>query len=422
MTLTASAVGAIPLTLNQFSTSQTAVLLSLAAGNSAAATGTWGLFERPASLSSNGVNFRAVMNQNYSSNGGVGGEAYTNEVFGEGFNQSNVIGIRADTNKHSCANILEYKYNSGGVYVAEWHKELISTAGVTHRWFTAAVPITASAGGSLGILLDQVYFSTYAGVQKILWNNGSNVANIGDGTTGYEFYFEKNNSSVVRQKNAAGSAYIPHFYVNADNLLYADSKVLLSPDATNATWAGISMAFQGTPVSGLTGFTISMGAGTDVTLIPFTVSGNTNHEIQTRITNSHASGAATMAVAAAGPAQIRFTDDVAQNWCIGKRSDEDFEICGGFNLGSSTALTINKTTLTAAFSGAITASVADAAAIPVLTLTQSDVDQDMIEFVSTIGTGNAIEAVGAKTLTTTHFIKVTIPGGLTRYFPVGTIA
>ena len=64
----------------------------------------------------------------------------------------------------------------------------------------------------------------------------------------------------------------------------------------------------------------------------------------------------------------------------------------------------------------------DDAAIPVLLLDQADVDQEMIEFVSTIGVGNAIEAVGGKTLTVTHFIKVMLPGGLTRYFPVGTIA
>lgn len=61
-------------------------------------------------------------------------------------------------------------------------------------------------------------------------------------------------------------------------------------------------------------------------------------------------------------------------------------------------------------------------AVPVLTLDQGDDSEEMIEFIGTIGTGNAIEAVAAKTLTTTHFIKVTIPGGLTRYFPVGTIA
>ena len=62
------------------------------------------------------------------------------------------------------------------------------------------------------------------------------------------------------------------------------------------------------------------------------------------------------------------------------------------------------------------------AAIPVLTLDQADISEEMIEFATTIGTGNAIEAVAAKTLTTTHFIKVTLPGGLTRYIPAGTIA
>lgn len=62
------------------------------------------------------------------------------------------------------------------------------------------------------------------------------------------------------------------------------------------------------------------------------------------------------------------------------------------------------------------------AAMPVLTLDQADVSEEMIEFVTTIGEGNAIEAVGSKSLTTTHFIKVTLPGGLTRYIPCGTIA
>jgi hypothetical protein len=61
-------------------------------------------------------------------------------------------------------------------------------------------------------------------------------------------------------------------------------------------------------------------------------------------------------------------------------------------------------------------------AMPVLILDQADVSEEMIEFVGTIGVGNAIEAVGGKTLTTTHFIKVTLPGSLTRYIPVGTIA
>lgn len=61
-------------------------------------------------------------------------------------------------------------------------------------------------------------------------------------------------------------------------------------------------------------------------------------------------------------------------------------------------------------------------AIPTLHLKQTDVSEEMMELETTIGVGNAIEAVGAKTLTTTHFVKVTITGVGTRYFPVGTIA
>ncbi len=73
--------------------------------------------------------------------------------------------------------------------------------------------------------------------------------------------------------------------------------------------------------------------------------------------------------------------------------------------------------------GALTINQVDASgAIPALFISQTDVSEEMIEFDTTIGVGNAIEAVGAKTLTTTHFIKVTLPGGLTRYIPAGTIA
>jgi len=64
---------------------------------------------------------------------------------------------------------------------------------------------------------------------------------------------------------------------------------------------------------------------------------------------------------------------------------------------------------------------ADALALPVLTLEQLDVGEEMVEFITTIGVGNAIEGIAAKTYTTTHLIKVTIPGPLTRYMPCGTL-
>lgn len=62
------------------------------------------------------------------------------------------------------------------------------------------------------------------------------------------------------------------------------------------------------------------------------------------------------------------------------------------------------------------------AALPVISIDQRDVSEPMIRFATTIGTGNAIEAVGAKTLTVTHFVKIELPGGLIRYVEAGTIA
>jgi len=62
------------------------------------------------------------------------------------------------------------------------------------------------------------------------------------------------------------------------------------------------------------------------------------------------------------------------------------------------------------------------AALPVLTLDQVDVSEEYVSFLGTVGTGNSLEAVAAKTLTPTHFVKVKVEGGLTRYFEVGTIA
>ena len=60
--------------------------------------------------------------------------------------------------------------------------------------------------------------------------------------------------------------------------------------------------------------------------------------------------------------------------------------------------------------------------LPVLYLEQGDVDQPMIALECTIGTGNGVEAVAAKTLTPTHFVKINVAGVGDRYFEVGTIA
>lgn len=60
-------------------------------------------------------------------------------------------------------------------------------------------------------------------------------------------------------------------------------------------------------------------------------------------------------------------------------------------------------------------------AIPVVTLDQADVSEEFVRFDAVEGVGNPVEDVGAKTLTTTKFVKVNI-NGVDLYIQVGTIA
>ena len=127
-----------------------------------------------------------------------------------------------------------------------------------------------------------------------------------------------------------------------------------------------------------------------------------------KVTNTGTPAAATDAVA-----EFTFTGTATNN-----------PIVLSVNNGTVDALPLLVTSNVAAATREVAKFVQDSTtgANEVLSLQQDDIDQPFIDFVTTIGTGNAVEAIAAKTLTTTHFVMVKIPGGLTRYFPVGTIA
>jgi hypothetical protein len=62
------------------------------------------------------------------------------------------------------------------------------------------------------------------------------------------------------------------------------------------------------------------------------------------------------------------------------------------------------------------------AAIPALKLTQADLSEEMIKFDATIGVGNPIEAIGAKSFTQTHFLKINVEVLGVKYMPIGDLA
>ena len=60
--------------------------------------------------------------------------------------------------------------------------------------------------------------------------------------------------------------------------------------------------------------------------------------------------------------------------------------------------------------------------IPTLYLDQADLSEEFIEFAATIGVGNPIEAVAAKTMTPSHFLRIDVAGVGHLYLEAGPIA
>lgn len=116
------------------------------------------------------------------------------------------------------------------------------------------------------------------------------------------------------------------------------------------------------------------------------------------------------------------TDAVAQLTFTGTATNNP--IVANVNNGTADALPLYVNSNVASATREVAQFVQDSAtgANECVLLKQDDIDQAFIEFTTTVGVGNGIEAVGAKSLTTTHFIKVNITGVGAVYLPVGTIA
>lgn len=167
--------------------------------------------------------------------------------------------------------------------------------------------------------------------------------------------------------------------------------------ATSAysTGSGTIAAGYGIKIDASTGSNITLGVGLD---IGNQSAATTNYAILTR----------------AGQVVINEDGD----------NDTDFRVEGATNAhllftdGSTDRIGINDSTPDGKLD-IVQSSTTEA--IPVVELEQLDLSEEFFNFVGTVATGNPIEAVGAKILTVTHFIRVAVNGSFL-YLPVGTIA
>lgn len=202
----------------------------------------------------------------------------------------------------------------------------------------------------------------------------------------------------------------------------ADNTAVVLIDAGGAIASGsnlLRLAPTGTPNAGAIALEI-VGASKDMHGILVDMDNTASHAVQ--IDGSGALNAGRMLLVDNDGTPAAATDAVAEFTFTGTATNNPIVLSVNNSTKDALPLMVNSNVASATREVAMFVQDSATGANEVLSLQQDDVDVPFIDFVTTIGVGNAIEAVGAKSLTTTHFIMVKIPGGLTRYLPVGTIA
>lgn len=196
------------------------------------------LWQRPSSVSSNGIPFSFIINENPFT-GGVGGASYIDEVVSWGWNLSNTVQVSFDSTKAATFDTWESKFfpGSGNTYVVERHIGMVDTTGAVHRAVGFQLPWDGLGSASVNsfpanasFVLDFINFNNFANTQIIKWDLFGGVAQI---QNGYIFSFNTNNYRPLRQSNVAGNGFVNLPWVDNGNNIRIDSPAIFGANGGN---------------------------------------------------------------------------------------------------------------------------------------------------------------------------------------------
>lgn len=330
----------------------------LAAAGLAPATANGIMFERPASASQNAYPWRMIVNQNHFDDGsGIGGENYYNEVTAIGWNLSDTVGVPATESTPAFWDSWESKYNAGGdAYSFERHIEMVDSNGDPHRVFSFLLPQDGGAGSDLLMAVDRVSFFEFdAGDPVLQFNIKTKNVSIGDGTNGLSFNFQKNNVSILKQRNAADDSFLDLPYFNGSDQLVVAGQIVAGAAAPSVGATGHAWTFTGAAGNGCTLFAVQLAAAqTNAGVHAFAATGSTNWDFDLLIQNNN-SGSGSGAVmdlqtaASAGNAYIRTGYTAGEQWALGMNGSQNYVLAKYLNLGSNQVFSVDKTNLNVTF-------------------------------------------------------------------------
>ncbi len=317
-----------------------------------------------------------------------------------------------------------YNFTTGGQYIIDVDGTAEGAAGA----------LTLGAGGDAGVFFDGtnlVLISNGAGASGIVLDSEDDTVEIlGSGTlqatfdtggldlvTGDEFSI---NSTSVLNATTLGTGVVASSLTSVGTLTTLTVDDITVNGNTISSSGASTLAINPTAGQSITfDSTVTLDAGVVASLTSLGI-GIASPEALLTVKQTVDTGEGGISIGAVTGANNRFqiyvdsNDDLSFRWAASGATPIRVDEGGSVGIGTSATPTSARLE--------VNQSVSDGSdAIPVIMLTQADVSEEMIQMTSTAGVGNAIEDVGAKSLTTTVFIKCTVNGS-TVYIPAGTIA
>lgn len=161
----------------------------------------------------------------------------------------NYLNGRVNTAQSALYLQFESKFWEGSFFGSEFHLEQIDSAGVNHRPLTFTVPIDGTTGSGGAIQVDYFDYYDYAGNWKFRFDNLGGT-------------FQLHNNAYIRsttnglkiwdQSNAAGSAFLPGPYINAQDDLQISTPLYQvgTPNVSALGQSALATFFASTVASG----------------------------------------------------------------------------------------------------------------------------------------------------------------------------
>ena len=252
-----------------------------------------------------------------------------------------VAATREDPSQSAFGVTFESKFYQG-TFGHEFHLQQTDSAGVAHRPLSFFLPTNGGAGSSGGIASDVVYLHADNGAERVTCSLAG-AAPIMHLLNNVQIWSGTNNDSVMRQINAAGTAYLALPYYNNENRLIIEGPARIVAAIAPGKYTGVEAIITSASANDAL-FSIA-GPAITGSLSGFQCQAPVTDDFQSVHNNTGTGSATIIARVSAGSVQdprVRFERNGVAYWTAGiDTSDANSFKIGGYTLDTDTRLRLD---------------------------------------------------------------------------------